>query len=89
MIDDILRANRIEERRHLDVDGWRIAHEVAQIYGTTIRALVGQTRTRVVVAARAEVARRLRLRGWTLGQIGELLGSRHHTTVMNLLREAA
>lgn len=82
-------AHAFDERRHTDVDGWRTAGEVAHQYGTTIRALIGPCRARVLVAARAEVARRLRARGWSLRAIGELLGSRHHTTILNLLENAA
>lgn len=83
-----MTGDRIDERRHWDMDGFLVLRAAARAYGTTWRAMTGPSRTKVLVAARAQVAQELREKGWTLAQIGELLGSRHHTTIMNLLETA-
>ena len=82
------RIRRVDERRTWDSEGYAVAASWAGAYSTTLRAVTGPCRARVLVACRAAIASELRQKGWTLGQIGELLGGRHHTTVMNLLEAA-
>jgi chromosomal replication initiation ATPase DnaA len=82
------RVERVDERRNWDLDGYRVMRGWVDAYSTTMRAVTGPCRARTLVACRAAIAKELRDKGWTLGQIGELLGSRHHTTVMNLLEAA-
>ena len=79
------RIRRADERRLWDAEGYAVAASWAGAYSTTLRAVTGPCRAKVLVACRAAIAKELRDKGWTLSQIGELLGSRHHTTVMNLL----
>lgn len=78
----------IDERRHWDMTGYAVMRSWADAYSTTMRAVTGPCRARTLVTCRAAIAKELRGKGWTLSQIGELLGSRHHTTVMNLLEAA-
>jgi chromosomal replication initiation ATPase DnaA len=66
-----------------------IIAEVARLHDTTPAAIRGACRVPRVVEARRDAALRLRNRGLTLQVVGLALGARHHTTVMNLLREAA
>jgi chromosomal replication initiation ATPase DnaA len=82
------RIRQADERRHWDVEGFTVMRAWADSYSTTMRAVTGPCRAKVLVACRAAIAKELRGKGWTLSQIGELLGSRHHTTVMNLLGDA-
>jgi chromosomal replication initiation ATPase DnaA len=46
----------------------------------------GRCQQHHIVQARAEVARRLRERGWSLPRIGRVL-DRHHTSILHLLRK--
>ena len=82
------RIRRDDERRHWDEEGYRVVAAWARAYSTTMGAVIGPCRAKVLVGCRAAVAQELRGKGWTLRQIGELLGSRHHTTIMNLLEAA-
>ena len=79
---------RVDERRQWDAEGYAVVLAWARAYNTTMRAVTGPCRAKVLVGCRAAIAQELRQKGWTLTQIGELLGSRHHTTVMNLLEAA-
>lgn len=55
-------------------------------FETTPQAIRGPNRSKELVAARAFVAQVLRRDGWSLPRIGRVLGARHHTTVINLLK---
>lgn len=46
--------------------------------------IIGPRRHAWLVQARRDVAMALRAIGWTFNQIGQLLGGRHPSTVMNL-----
>lgn len=59
---------------------------VAQSHGVRVSEIKGQTRLRHVAWARQEAMSRLHERGLSLGQIGRMLGHRHHTTVLHGVR---
>jgi chromosomal replication initiation ATPase DnaA len=59
---------------------------VGEILGVAVEEIEGPSRTRRLVDARQLVARALRVRGATLRDIGEVLGGRDHSTVVNLLK---
>ena len=65
--------------------------EVADAFGITMAELRGSSRTQGLCEARAAAAWVLRERypALTLAAIGELLGGRHHTTVINALQRVA
>lgn len=57
--------------------------------GLAVDDILGDSRLAKLVRARAAIAWVAKLAlGRSLGQIGLLLGNRHHTTVINLLRKA-
>jgi hypothetical protein len=57
--------------------------------GITVVELCSPRRSKALVAARARVAKALRLRGLSYPEIGRLLGGRDHTTAMNLVKRRA
>jgi chromosomal replication initiation ATPase DnaA len=62
---------------------------VAEAHGVTLGDVLGYSRRAYIVAARRAAMHALRDEcGYSLCQIGRLLG-RHHTTVMHALRVAA
>ena len=87
-----MRAQKRAQARRHRLPASRIVEivaEVARLHGTTEIAVRGPVRAAPIVAARRDAARRLRLRGLSLRLVGQALGGRDHTTVLNLLREAA
>lgn len=60
---------------------------IAERAGVTMEGLVGSGRNRRLVDVRRLVARVMRVRGATLREVGEVLGNRDHTTVMNLMKK--
>ena len=68
---------------------WRFLKEAAQDFDVTVAEIKGPWRATKVVEARRYVARELRSRGQTLEAIGKALGSRNHTTIINLLNGKA
>jgi chromosomal replication initiation ATPase DnaA len=62
-----------------------VMREQADRYGVSVEALQGRGRTRWISTARAAVASSLRDLGLSTGDIGRMLGGRHHTTIMYLL----
>ena len=61
--------------------------KVCAKHGCTFAGLVGKCRARRISAPRQELMFRLRLDGWSLSEIGNLLG-RHHGTVLHGIRRA-
>ena len=59
---------------------------IAEKHGFTKAQLLGKSRVRSLVDARSEAAKALRAKGLSLPRIGQLLGGRDHTTILNLLR---
>ena len=59
---------------------------VAAQYGVDVAALREPTRTRWIVAARTDAARRLRAMGLSLKEIGGML-ARDHSTVYHMLKK--
>lgn len=55
--------------------------------GVPVELIRTKNRSREYVQARAAVAEILHREGWSLSRIGRALGGRHHTTVMNLLKQ--
>lgn len=56
------------------------------MYDLPANVITGPSRFRLAVFARATVAAVMRERGYTLVQIGNVLGGRDHSTVLNLLK---
>lgn len=54
-------------------------------HGTTVEALRGPQRHSDIVEARRDAAERLRGIGLSFPRIGQALGGRHHSTILNLL----
>lgn len=72
------------------VDYLKIIDLVAKKHGISPRQLVGKSRMRHYVTARANAAHILRHDlGLTYPAIGMILGGRDHTTIINLLRHHA
>ena len=77
-----------ERRRalaRLSAEARPIIQKAAERYRVNPRDLVGQSRERRFVVARREAAMELRLRSWSLQQIGKVLGGRDHTTIKHML----
>jgi chromosomal replication initiation ATPase DnaA len=92
MIGPELQAQKRAEARRHGLPTYRIQEilaEVAQLHGTTVQGVTGRAKVQKVIAARKDAAARLRRRGLTLSQVGMALGGRDHSTVINLLGEAA
>ena len=67
--------------------GRRRRDQVAEHYGLRPGDLIGRSRTEKVCRARHVAAWMLRREdGFRLGEIGEMLGGRDHTTVLNAIR---
>lgn len=65
----------------------KIIDEVADEYGLHIADILGESRTKTRVKARCCTAHRIRTETeLSLPEIGEVLGERDHTAVLNLLR---
>jgi len=62
-----------------------VIREVAHARNLRPWQVTGKCRRKPFVAARREVAKRLRSMGYSLADIGHELGDRHHTSVMYLL----
>ena len=62
----------------------------ARLFDVSRQELIGSSRTHEVVLARQAAAWALHKRypDLTLGQIGELLGGRHHTTIIEAVARA-
>lgn len=88
---ELQAQKRAHARRHRlpDVRVGEIIREVAQLHDTTDVAIRGACRIPRIVEARRDAARRLRTRGLSLRVVGMALGGRDHSTIINLLREAA
>jgi len=56
-------------------------------YGITPEDLTGSSRVSVLVAARAELAQKLRKTGLSYGSIGFILKKKDHTTIINYLKK--
>ena len=69
------------------IDAASLIAATAAKHQITMRAMLGQGRSPILVNARADAAIQLRRRGWTYQGIGELFG-KHHTTVMNWVQTA-
>lgn len=67
-------------------DADRLTREIGARYGVTIGQVKSPSRVKTIVAARREVAIRLRERGWSYPEIGHYLGGRDHTTIMGLVK---
>lgn len=63
----------------------RVLEEAAAAFEVTVDELLGRSRGRQIVAARAAAAWVLNREGWSQPMIGRLLGGRDHTTIGNLL----
>lgn len=63
----------------------RVLEEAAAAFEVTVEELLGRSRGRQLVAARAAAAWVLNREGWSQPMIGRLLGGRDHTTIGNLL----
>lgn len=61
-----------------------VVEAVAKEHGIKLLALIGDTRSRKAVNARADLADRLDGEGLSCNEIG-LIMNRHHTTVLHLL----
>ena len=64
---------------------YEIVQAVASEFGVSYAELTGMRRFQRIVAIRSVAAERLRAQHMSLPAIGQALGGRHHTTVMNLL----
>lgn len=72
---------------HPETPSFRIMREVSEKHEMTIRQMKGDSRKIRFVKARQEAAYRLRLElGYSLPQIGRLLGKRDHTTILHAIR---
>ena len=65
-----------------------ILTKASTLFDVQILQIVGARRVQRYCRARNAVAYALRERGWSLQEIGAVLGARHHTTVMNSLDQA-
>ena len=75
---------------HPETPSFRIMREVSEKHEMTIRQMKGDSRKFRFVKARQEAAYRLRLElGYSLPQIGRLLGKRDHTTILHAIRRHA
>lgn len=63
-----------------------IIDEVAEEHLLSPAVMIGPSRLPSVVAARDCAARRLRIEGFMLKEIGLLLGGRDHSTIVHALR---
>jgi len=63
----------------------RILRETAEDWSITVGELCGPWRKRPVAEARRHAAKELRKLGLQLKEIGQVLGQRDHSTVINLL----
>lgn len=63
-----------------------IKRRIAAEAGITVEELVSKSREWRFVAPRRRFVREIRPLGFSLPEIGRLLGGRHHTTVLHLLR---
>jgi chromosomal replication initiator protein len=69
--------------RHNQLQPNDIIKQVAQVFGSTVEEICGRSRTREVALPRQVAMYLLREEaGFSLPQIGEVLGGRDHTTVM-------
>jgi chromosomal replication initiation ATPase DnaA len=57
---------------------------VAQYHNLRVKDILGAGRFAELVAARRDIARTLRERGWSYPKIGRAIGGRDHATAMNL-----
>lgn len=62
-----------------------VLNQVCRVFGCTLEQLRDKKRTRHLVNARSVVSYLLYENKWTLEDIGEELGGRDHTTVLNQL----
>ena len=67
-------------KRRLPAD--TLARTIASRHGLTVTEMLGPSRLRHVVVARAELYRALRAQGWSYPAIGRFAGHRDHTTIM-------
>jgi hypothetical protein len=63
-----------------------IVESICRARGVTVEEVNGRCRFHPFVAARGEIAHKLRSRGMSLPQIGVILGGRDHTTILHMLR---
>lgn len=63
--------------------GRKLLQNVADAFGITYGEMIGDSRGRVFVEARAVVVAVLRERGWSFPRIGKLLGNRDHSTIIH------
>jgi hypothetical protein len=72
---------------HPETPSFKIMREVSEKHEMTIRQMKSDSRKIQFVKARQEAAYRLRLElGYSLPQIGRLLGKRDHTTILHAIR---
>ncbi len=62
-----------------------LVHEAAVQFGMLDSEVLAPGKTKFKVSARWHVASELRRRGYSLPEIGRMMGGYHHTTIMNLL----
>jgi chromosomal replication initiator protein len=64
-----------------------VLREVSEKYGLTVRQIQSIVRLKLYVLARQEASYRLNKElGFSLTQIGRMLGKRDHTTVLNAIQ---
>jgi chromosomal replication initiator protein len=70
------------------MDAERITAATMHVFGITRADLLGTSRVNRITEARQALAYALRMDGWSLEAIGELLGGRDHTTIIYSLGAA-
>lgn len=75
-------------RQTMHQAGLAIAQEVAEAHDVPVAELLfGERGPKRVSDARIDLYHALRADGWSLPQIGDFCGGRHHTTVLHGLRK--
>lgn len=87
-LTELIAAAQHELRRRTPSCADKVLAEVAAERNVAVGAITGPARPEYLVAARAEVAKRLKLQRKSLEQIGAVL-NRDRATVRNLLRRAS
>lgn len=68
-------------------EGARILDAIAQRHEITVADIKGPSRRHCFTVPRQEACSSLRAIGWSVEKIGDLLGGRHHTTVMHGIKQ--
>lgn len=65
---------------------WELVDRECAARGYDVRRVRSQSRLQEHVWQRSRIAKVLRACGYSLPEIGRVLGGRHHTTVLSMLR---